>query len=107
MNQLKISGYYNEILRAENLPQVPLKFCRVAKAGACVMFDPRTVKPLETQLDLNRCFDPEYAILHEIAHISMMTKKKISGHPAAFKREEARLVERYMYSSLSMKYFAS
>lgn len=107
MNQQKISGFYNEVLRAEKLPPVPLKFCRVAKAGACVSYNPVTMVIDSCQLDLNRCNDPEYAILHEIAHIAQITKKRNAGHNAAFKKEEARLVDQYMYSQLSFKYFAS
>lgn len=111
MKQSQISGYYNAVLKAENLPEVPLKFCRVGKGGACVSYvQSRLTGAISidsVQIDLNRCGDPEYAILHEIAHVIMIRKKNYPGHNAAFRKEEARLVDKYMYSSLTFKYLAS
>lgn len=105
MNQQKLIGYFNEVLKSENLPAVPLKFCRISKGVACVSYvNPKN--PIEVQLDLNRCSDPEYALLHEIAHLKQMFGKGNPGHNAAFKKEEARMVDQYMYSNISMKYFA-
>jgi len=105
-NEQKIRGFYEEILRAENLPSIPLVFCRVAKAGACVEFNTSTMKPVNVQVDVNRCNDPEYAILHEVAHLKLGLSKGYYGHNTSFKKEENRLVDKYMYSQISMKHFA-
>lgn len=105
MKAQQILGYYQEVLRLENLPPVPLVFCRVGKGGACVEFNPITKKPVNTQLDMNRCHDPEHGILHEVAHLKLLIKKGYGGHDASFRKEEARLVDKYSYSDLTFKYF--
>ncbi len=105
MREQQIKGFYEDVLRAENLPLVPLVFCRVAKAGACVEFTP-SMKPVNVQLDMNRCMDPEYAILHEIAHLHLLFSKGYAGHNASFKKKENELMDKYMYSSISTKHFA-
>lgn len=105
--QQKIRGFYEEVLRAEKLPSIPLVFCRVVKGGACVEFNPITKKPINTQIDINRCMDPEYAILHEVAHLKLGLLKGYYGHNAEFKRMENNLVDKYMYSPISFKHFRS
>src|SRR6476620_10209172 len=101
----KIQGFYQDVLTAESLPNIPLVFCRVAKAGACVAYNTITKQPLSVQIDVNRCLDPEYAILHEIAHLKLGLSKGYYGHNAAFKKEESNLVDKYTYSSISFKHF--
>lgn len=107
MKQQQILGYYKDVLKAEGLPEIPLVFCRVGKAGACVEFNPFTKKPINTQLDLNRCLDPEYAILHEIAHLKLGIAKGYYGHNVSFTKEFNRLNDKYMMSELSIKHFCS
>ena len=99
----RIKGYYEAVLNAEKIPAVPLVFCRVAKGGACVVYN-AGMKPIEVQLDMNRCKDYEFALLHEIAHLRMLFSKGYPGHNASFKKEEVRLNEKYMYSELSFKF---
>jgi hypothetical protein len=105
MNQQKITAFYQDVMRAEKLPMVPIRFCRVGKGGACVTYNERK-EPLMVQVDLNRCTDPEYAVLHEIAHVKLLQTIGYPGHDARFRKEENRLVDKYMYSAISMKHFA-
>lgn len=100
----RISGYYNEVRSLENLPPIPLVFCRVGKGGACVEYNPVTKRPINVQVDIRRCGDVGYALLHEIAHLKLGIKKGYYGHNAEFRRVENDLVDRYMYSAISFKY---
>jgi hypothetical protein len=102
----KIKGFYDDVMKAEKMFPVPLIFCRVGKGGACVSFNPITKRIYDVQMDINRCKDPGYAILHEIAHVKMLSSKGYPGHNASFRKEENRLVEKYMNSDLEIKHFA-
>lgn len=107
--QQKIQGYYSEVIAAEKLPAIPLLFCRVDKGGACVHYNSLNMQPITVQLDINRCADPEYGILHEIAHLKLLIAKKDPSqrHNSAFRKIEGELVDKYMYSPISFKHFAS
>src|SRR5690349_3236651 len=106
--QQKIQGFYSDVIAAENLPQIPLVFCRVGKGGACVQFNSITMQPVNVQMDINRCNDPEFGVLHEVAHLKLLITKKDAAqkHNAAFRKIESELVDKYMYSSISFKHFA-
>lgn len=105
--QQQIKGFYEDVIKAEKLPFFPLVFCRASKGGACVEFDPYSKKPINVQIDINRCADPEYAILHEVAHLKLLLSKKDPAfkHNAAFRKIESEMVDKYMYSSISFKHF--
>lgn len=106
--QQKIKGFYKEVLEAENLPNIPLVFCPVAFGGACVEYN-SNMYPVATQIDLNRCKDFEFAILHEVAHLKLLISKKdvAQRHNKAFRKIENEMIDKYTYSSISLKHFAS
>lgn len=106
--QQQIKGFYEDVIKAENLPVIPLVFCWVGKGGACVVYNPISKQPISVQIDINRCHDPEYGILHEVAHLKLLIKKgdPAQKHNAAFRKIEADMVDKYMYSKISFKHFA-
>ncbi|MEX1381975.1 hypothetical protein [Lutibacter sp.] len=100
-----IKNYYLEVCKKEKLNPIPIKFCSVSKGGACLQYS-NSMKPLNIQIDLNRCVDIEYALLHEISHQILLEKKKDPAlrHNAAFRKIENQMNDKYMYSDLTFKY---
>ena len=98
--QQTIRELYVYICKQEGINQVPVKFKKVGKGGACLTFiEDRMTKektPLQIEVDLGRiCVGAAWALCHEVAHQIMVTKSNNSTHCAAFKKEEARLVNKY------------
>lgn len=95
-----LAELYEFICKSENIPHLPLKFKRVGKGGACLTFcqSKRTGQkiPLCIEVDLGRiCCGAAWALCHEVAHQIQIHKSNNSYHNAAFKKEEARLVNKY------------
>ena len=102
----KILTYYTEISKLEGLTLLPVRFCKVGKGGAMVIYNPTTKIPIAISFDLNGLHDPEFAVLHEIAHIILLYKKGYAGHNSDFKKEHYKLMDKYTYSDLCMRIFA-
>ena len=102
----KILTYYTEVSKGEGINLFPVKFCRVGKGGAMVVYNSMTKTPLNVCFDLSHLCDPEFAVLHEIAHIVLLSKSGNAGHGAKFTKEFNRLVDKYTYSNLCMQIFA-
>ena len=75
---------------------------------ACVRYDVRTKKPLEIRIDLKRCHDIEWAILHETAHQVLLLKygDPAQKHNLRFRKLQDIFIDKYMYSVLTWKYLA-
>lgn len=101
-----ITNYYKRICKEEGIKPIPIKFKKAAKGGAYTSFNPKTKKPIYIGIDVNRVFDIEMAILHELTHQIMLEKY---GDAFIGKRDKNRkftkvenyLVEKYMYSDFS------
>ena len=104
--QVSIRSYYAEICKREGLTPLPIRFETVGHGGACVSYIVGLNKPIAICFDLKRCLDLEVGLLHEVAHQILLTTKgdPAQRHNAAFRKIEARLVDKYMYGDLSFKY---
>jgi len=105
-NPANIKAYYEALCKNEKVTPLPLRFGRVAKGGAALTFNPKTMKPLYISFDVNRMSDPEQAVIHEITHqIKLETEKDAyigkRDQSAKFKKLENRLFEKYAYSKFS------
>lgn len=100
MKESNIITYYNAICEDLQIKPVRILFCNVAKGGACITHNTKG-KISNIQIDLKRCKDIEYALLHETAHQILITKNNNFSHNATFKRLEKKLVEKYLYSGFS------
>lgn len=99
-DQKTLRELYAFICKQEGIKKLPIKYKRVGKGGACLVFmtDRRTGKktPLHIEVDLGRiCCDAAWALCHEVAHQILVDTKNYSAHGAGFKKEEARLVNKY------------
>jgi len=103
MTNLQITSYYKALCADLGLTPLPVKFERVGKGGACVTFNPKTGKALSMSLDMKRLTDPEYAVIHEVAHQYLLEKSGDSAlrHNAKFRKIECKFMETYMYSKFS------
>jgi hypothetical protein len=101
----KITKYYNEVVKAEGMKPLPVKFGRVGKGGACTVFDAKTKTALYIMIDLSRVADVEFAVLHEITHQYFLEKEQEPflncSKAAKFKKKFNVLNDKYMYSSFS------
>lgn len=105
MNALKreqqtVRELYVYICNQEGLKALPVKFKKVGKGGACLVYMTdritREKTPLQIEVDLGRLvIGAAWAICHEVAHQIMVTQSNNSTHCSAFKKEEARLVNKY------------
>ena len=105
-NPANIKAYYEALCKNEKVTPLPLRFSRVAKGGAALTFNPKTMKPLYISFDVNRMSDPEQAVIHELTHqIKLETEKDAyigkRDQTAKFKKLENRLFEKYAYSKFS------
>lgn len=100
MKAEKITQYYNAILKDLRLTNTPLVFRKVPRLGACIVHDTKG-KIYNIQIDVNKCPDVEYALLHEIAHKILIEKNNNYSHNKTFKNLERKLNEKYMYSKFS------
>lgn len=99
----RIVKYYTTISKLENIQVCPLKFKKVGKLGACVIYNKINKKPLHIEIDLDKIHDIERAILHEMDHVYLLEKESNPGHNAKFKKKESQLIEKYFYSKYSNK----
>lgn len=100
MNKENIKAYYEAICKDLKIQPVPVKFCNVAKGGACIQHDTKG-KIFNIQIDLKRCSDIEYAVLHETAHQVLILKNNNFTHNSTFKKLEANLMDKYMYTKFT------
>lgn len=105
-----IKAYYNAVAKAEGVKPLPLKFERVGKGGAATTYNARTMTPLYISFDITRMLDPEFAVLHELAHqIKLETEKDAyqgkRDQLKKFKKLENYLIDKYVYSSYSSLIF--
>jgi len=103
MNKHQVTAYYKALCEDLGLTPLPVKFERVGKGGACVTFNVKTKKALSMSLDMNRLLDPEYAVIHEVAHQYLLEKSGDPAlrHNAKFRKIECKFMEKYMYSKFS------
>ena len=106
MDTKRVEKYYHALCKNEGMEPLPIKFCRVAKGGACLVYNPKTMQPISIQIDLKRVHDVEYAIIHELTHqIKILSEKDPylgkRDQLTNFKKVENRLVEKYVYSNFS------
>ena len=108
MKKENIIKYYHEVCKFEKIQPIQIIFCNVGKGGACVRYDVRTKKPLEIRIDLKRCHDIEWAILHETAHQVLLLKygDPAQKHNLRFRKLQDIFIDKYMYSVLTWKYLA-
>jgi hypothetical protein len=100
-----IIAYFNEVIKALNETPVEVIFTHHHHGIACVKFRGNIVKSVE--IDLDKVYDPELTVLHEIAHIVLIRKSGIKGHGVKFHKFFDELCERFMYSELSFKIFSN
>jgi hypothetical protein len=104
--QQSIKSYYAEICKREGMTPLPIKFESVGRGGAKVTYVVGLNRPIALHFDLKRCIDLEYGLLHEVAHQILLTTKgdPAQKHNAAFRKIEAKMLDKYMYSDLTFKY---
>lgn len=100
-----VETYFKTVCEKEKVQPVKIKFKKVSKGGACVEYLTETKEILNVQFDLDRIYDIELAILHEISHLIMLNKHKNPNHDAKFNKTLNKLIEKYTYSELSFKLF--
>jgi len=106
MNKEKVKAYYEAICAAEGYKPLPIKFTNVAKGGACLTYNTKSLTPISISIDLNRVSDVETAIIHELTHqIKLLTEKNpyqgAKDRQKKFINLENQLVEKYLYSKYS------
>jgi len=100
-----IIGYYNDVCKSEHISPILIKFYSVGHMGASLQYNSKLFKPEYIGIDLLKLTDPEYAILHELAHQVMLDLYKDPNHTSKFKTIFNHLINKYMYSDISMKWF--
>lgn len=105
-NKNVLIEYYNELCKLEKIDPLPIRFGKVAKLGAAIYYNSKTMLPSYIIFEINKISDLEFALYHEFAHQICILKYKEAGHGAKFKKEFNRINDKYMYSNLSMKYLS-
>lgn len=100
MTKEKITKYYESVCKDLKTEIYPIKFKNVGKGGACIVHNTKG-KISHIEIDLKRCQDIEYAILHELSHQLLILKNNNFTHNKTFINTQNRLIDKYMYTKFS------
>ena len=107
MNKENIKKYYNAICKDLKIEPVKINFKSLKGGVACIVHNNKGLI-YSIDIDINKCSDVEYAILHETAHQILILKNNNYRHNKTFKSTENKLIDKYMYSKFSeVLYYAN